>query len=336
MNMRILVFGSVAVLAGLAVACSDPEAEKLRAFENGNQYFEQKRYPEAIVEYRNAVRADPRFGEARQKLADAYGFSGNGSAAFAEQIRAADLLPDDLDAQIKASAYLLLARQFEDAKTRVQRVLARDPGTRKVFSFLAMRWRDCAISMGPSRRSSRPSPSIRRMLAATPVWPGSSLRMASGKQARAAYEKAVEVDPNSVPARLALATFQWGIGDPSGAEETFKAALALDPKNIPSPTARWRATTWERVARRMQRYISARLRILVVIRRSWHSPTTTWPRSPCRCEARARSAGSQRAGRLVQRGAAPRADHVSRSARLMRTPLSTGCSHVSRGTPRLS
>ena len=36
-------------------------------------------------------------------------------------------LPDDLDAQLKASAYLLLARQFEDAKTRVQRVLDRDP-----------------------------------------------------------------------------------------------------------------------------------------------------------------------------------------------------------------
>src|SRR6187399_593268 len=127
MNIRNIVLSGVAVLAVLASACSDPEAEKARAFEAGNQFFEQKKYPEAIVEYRNAVRADPRFGEARQKLADAYGFTGNARAAFAEQIRAADLLPDDLDAQLKASAYLLLARQFEDAKTRVQRVLVRDP-----------------------------------------------------------------------------------------------------------------------------------------------------------------------------------------------------------------
>src|SRR5687767_2885415 len=127
MKMQNFLLGSVAVLAVLASACSDQQAEKQRAFENGNRYFEEQKYAEAIVEYRNAVRADPRFGEARQKLAEAYGFAGNAQAAFAEQIRAADLLPDDMDVQIRASAYLLLARQFEDAKTRVQRVLARDP-----------------------------------------------------------------------------------------------------------------------------------------------------------------------------------------------------------------
>jgi len=232
MNMRSLVFGGVVVFAVLAVACSDPEAEKQQAFQNGNQYFEQKKYAEAIVEYRNAVRADPRFGEARQKLADAYGFSGNPAAAFAEQIRAADLLPDNLDSQLKASAYLLLARQFEDAKTRVQRVLARDPQNTQGLLILGnalagLRDLDGAIAQ------------VEQAISIDPSNPGSyaslaGFKLADGEreQARAAYEKAVEVAPNSVPARLALATFQWGIGDPSGAEATFKAALALDPKNI--------------------------------------------------------------------------------------------------------
>ena len=219
------------VLAVLASACSDPEAQKQRAFENGNQYFEQKKYAEAIVEYRNAIRVDPRFGEARQKLADAYGFAGNAQAAFAEQIRAADLLPDNIDAQLKASAYLLLARQFEDAKTRVQRVLALDPRNTQGLLILgnalaglrdldgAIAQVEQAISIDPSNAGSYAS------LA--------GLKLADGErdQARAAYEKAVEVDPNSVAARLALATFQWGIGDLSGAEATFKAALALDPKH---------------------------------------------------------------------------------------------------------
>ena len=172
--------------------------------------FEQKKYAEAIVEYRNAVRVDPRFGEARQKLADAYGFAGNAQAAFAEQIRAADLLPDNLDAQLKASAYLLLARQFEDAKTRVQRVLARDPRNTQGLLILgnalaglrdldgAIAQIEQAISIDPSNAGSYAS------LA--------GLKLADGErdQARAAYEKAVEVDPKSVPARLALANVSVG------------------------------------------------------------------------------------------------------------------------------
>ena len=38
-------------------------------------YFAQKKYHEAIVQYRNAVQQDARFGEARYKLAEACSFA---------------------------------------------------------------------------------------------------------------------------------------------------------------------------------------------------------------------------------------------------------------------
>ena len=52
---------------------------------------------------------------------------GDARNAFREYVRAADLLPDNVDAQVKAAAMLLMARQFEDAKARAQKALAKDP-----------------------------------------------------------------------------------------------------------------------------------------------------------------------------------------------------------------
>ncbi len=42
-----------------------PEVAKKEYFDSGNKYFDQGKYKEAIVEYRNAIQQDPKFGEAR-------------------------------------------------------------------------------------------------------------------------------------------------------------------------------------------------------------------------------------------------------------------------------
>jgi tetratricopeptide (TPR) repeat protein len=86
------------------------------------------RHAEAIVEYRNALQQDGKFADARRKLAEAYERTNQPDRAFAEFVRAADLLPDDVDVQVTAGRYLLLARQFDDARTRVERVLEKHPG----------------------------------------------------------------------------------------------------------------------------------------------------------------------------------------------------------------
>src|SRR5687768_17104629 len=230
--MKLRTASLTVLAAALSGACSDPEAAKQQALENGNRYFEEKKYAEAILEYRNATQLDPRFGEARQKLADAYAQVGNVRASYAEQIRAADLLPDNTDAQLKAATFLLLTRQFEDAKSRIQPVLAREPNNVRALLILghasagmkdvdgAIKEIEQAINIDPTRSGSYTS------LA--------SLRMAQGdvEQARAAYEKAVAIDPKSIPARIALAMFRWETDDRTGSEETFKAAVAMDPKNV--------------------------------------------------------------------------------------------------------
>src|SRR5687767_8160843 len=78
------------------IACSredDGGGAKLQFLKSGDAYAVKKDYQAAIVEYRNAIQQDPRFGEARLKLADALASLGDVRNATREYVRAADLIP---------------------------------------------------------------------------------------------------------------------------------------------------------------------------------------------------------------------------------------------------
>ena len=65
-------------IAGVCLAlvvvsgCSSAASRKAKAYAEGNAALEKKQYSEAILAYRNAIKIDPRYGEARYKLAEAY------------------------------------------------------------------------------------------------------------------------------------------------------------------------------------------------------------------------------------------------------------------------
>ena len=69
MMKRHAIVLSVCLTAALAVSCSNSETKKKRFFDQAEQAFAKKQYPEAILGYRNAIKIDPRFGDARYKLA---------------------------------------------------------------------------------------------------------------------------------------------------------------------------------------------------------------------------------------------------------------------------
>jgi tetratricopeptide (TPR) repeat protein len=174
----------------------------------------------------------PSSARPRLKLADAYAQVGNANQAFREYVRAADLLPQNNDAQVKAAGYLVAAGQFEDARTRIQPVIDRDPTNVDAQLVLgnalvglkdldgAVKEIEEAIKLEPERGLTYSN------LAA--------IKMQQGNQAeaKAAFQKAVEVDPKSIQARLALAYFLWSTSDIVGAEASLKAAVAADPTNV--------------------------------------------------------------------------------------------------------
>lgn len=216
-------------LAG--AACTNPETAKLEYLESGNRFVADGRFDEAIVQYRNALRHDERFGEARWRLAQAFEHTGNAPAALREYVRAADLLPDDVEVQIKAATFLLRFQQFEDAQSRADQALGHDPGN---VEALIVR----ANAMAGQRDVGGAIHEIEEALAAQP--PDSrmyttlgTLRSVGGEVAGAeeAFLKAVETDPSSVEARLALANFYWLGGRSDDVEKVLDDARALDPSH---------------------------------------------------------------------------------------------------------
>ncbi len=110
-----LVSVILAVLIGLASCSRDPNVVKKRYLESGNRYYEKGRYKEASIQYRNALKRDPKYGTAHYKLALVSLKAGDIGGAAASLRRAVELVPadqpDHWDAVVKLSEiYLAVAR----------------------------------------------------------------------------------------------------------------------------------------------------------------------------------------------------------------------------------
>ena len=101
-------FSRTIVLLALAVAaCSaDPEVAKREYVKSGDRYMSEKKYQEAVIEYRNAVQQDARFGEARYKLAEAYVKINDPVNAYREYVRAAEALDCVYKLQVNGAEFL--------------------------------------------------------------------------------------------------------------------------------------------------------------------------------------------------------------------------------------
>src|SRR5262245_21760287 len=115
---------AVALVLGALVGCSRPSVNE--HIKNGEAYEAQGMLRQASIEYRAALQGDPNRVDVRLKLADLYVKLGDLAPALGEYVRAADLRPDDVTAQLKAGGLLLAARRFEDARARADKALAID------------------------------------------------------------------------------------------------------------------------------------------------------------------------------------------------------------------
>ena len=195
MNRRSTII-LVAVLALVTVSCTrDPQKLKRQYVASGDKFVAQKNYAEAVIQYRNAVAADPRFGEARFKLADAYSETGDVNSALREYVRAADLLPGDVEAQLRAGNGLLAAGQFPDAKARALAALAKDP--KNVIGLMLL---------------------------------GNALAgMKDLNGAISEVEEAIDADPHRIPSYANLGALELAKGNRQSAESAFRRAVEVDP-----------------------------------------------------------------------------------------------------------
>lgn len=228
---RLLV--SIAIASASVSGCSrDPQVAAREAVRSGDKFVAEKRYQEAALSYRSALKYDPRHAEARLKLADTYTLLGDGINALRETIRAADLLPDDAETQLKAGAVLLAAAQFEDARSRADKVLTQNSSN---VSALILR-ANALAGLNQLDDALRDAEEAVRADSdrGTPYSLLGSMHLLRGekKEAEEAFLKALEVDPRSIEVRLALARFYWAAGRPQDAEPQLKAAVNIDDKDV--------------------------------------------------------------------------------------------------------
>ena len=226
--LLVALLGAAIVVAG----CKDPAVKKQQYLESGNRYFDQKKYAEAIIEYRNAIGIDATFGQARKRLAEAYAREGNARGSFDEFVRAADLLPDDVDVQLTAGNLLLMSRHPQEALARADAALKVQPenidglvlrgnALAGLTSFdKALESIEQAIKLDPERGTTYASLGV--------------VQGANGQrdEAEATLRRAVSLSPKDVQTHLALGNFYWSLGRMKDAEQAFDTALKVDPANL--------------------------------------------------------------------------------------------------------
>jgi putative PEP-CTERM system TPR-repeat lipoprotein len=221
------------VLIAVAYACS-AQAKTTRQLERGDGFFDQKKYREASLEYRNVVDAEPNNVRALQRLGITYFELGEMGRAFVYLNRANQL--DDTDTEVRWRLGLLNAwsRQPDEARRHANFVLQKDPDNLEALGVLA----ETAETLPELDAAIDRVEAVRGKLAqrekASRLLGGLFLKKGDLAKAEAALQDAVSSAPQSVEAHTALATLHMARRQTALAEKEFRAAADVAPAASPA------------------------------------------------------------------------------------------------------
>ncbi len=125
------------ILALIGAGCNrDPKVQRQKFLENGNRYFDSKKYKEASIMYRRSIKEDARFGEAHYRLGLTSLRLNQPVEALRSFQRAVELDPNNEDAPAKVAEIFLAAyganpqksEQFlKEIEDMTKRILDRNP-----------------------------------------------------------------------------------------------------------------------------------------------------------------------------------------------------------------
>lgn len=220
--------------AVLLTACSqNPNQAKLDYLKSGEKYFSAGKYQEAVIQFRNAVQADPRFADAHWNLARAYLKLGNSEAAYRELTETVTLDPKNADAQLQLSMLLLSRRAYDSAQAAAQRVLQLQPNNPQAHAILGEKYvltHDWPNAIRELQKSVDGDP---QRVEAHGALGAAYLAAGQPAAAEAAYRKAVALNPKSVQAHVALGEFWFSQRKIAEAENEMRVAAGLDEHAIP-------------------------------------------------------------------------------------------------------
>ncbi|HYN01749.1 MAG TPA: tetratricopeptide repeat protein, partial [Vicinamibacteria bacterium] len=202
---------------------------KSRHLKAAERYDADKKYKEATIEYRNALRFDPQDLQTVRKLAFAYYENGQIGDAFPPLKRYVDGSPNDLEARQKLGTIYLMGRAPDKAREQAETILAKQPDDLDALLLMAEAAETpeqitAAIARLEAKRATLGDPD--RVARALGVLYARNKDLPRAEQE---FQAAVTSKPDSPDAHLALARLHLGKGELAEAEKEFKAAADLAP-----------------------------------------------------------------------------------------------------------
>ena len=216
------------VLAVFLCACDRSPEEKLaKHLERGDEYFKEDKFKEAVIEYKNAVKAVPKDPAAHWKLAKASLEAKDIRTTFAELQKTVELDPNNHEALgILGEIYLMAGKQEEAAQIAETLVNGhpQDPQGYILQSGLAVRAGKVDEGIAKLKKAAELDPKlIRTLLTVGNLY----LVKRDGKSAREWYDKALAVDPNSVEVHVTRGNFYFASGERDEGEKEYRKAVEL-------------------------------------------------------------------------------------------------------------
>ncbi|HEX6623847.1 MAG TPA: tetratricopeptide repeat protein [Pyrinomonadaceae bacterium] len=237
-SVRALLLVLIALFAASAASCTNPETAKANHVSRGEAYLKERKWQEAVLEFRNAVQIDDKLAAAHWGLAQAYEQLGRGVEALEALQKTVEFDPANAGARLKlANAYIVgydrhknqefiaqaerLANEIlaQDEKNVDGQILMANVLHLKGDSEAALAKLKYAISLKPERIESHIGLAKFFIQTNRPA------------DAEATFKQAVSINDRSSLAHVELARFYAQTRRVDEAETHFRRAAEVDPEN---------------------------------------------------------------------------------------------------------
>ena len=214
-------------LAAFVLAGCSPAAKKARALERADRYFKAGDYDKAKIEYMNVLRVDRQNAIAFQQLGAIWFEEGAPLRAGGFLLRARELAPNNIESRLKLARVFMSIGRLTEASQEAMAILQQSPANGEALGVLAETAR-VPEEIDHAAKQFLKSPgrdNVSFQLASAEL----AVRKGDLVSAEGDVQRALELDPKSSSAHLAMATIRLLQKDPSRSEQEFKAAADLSP-----------------------------------------------------------------------------------------------------------
>lgn len=230
------LFLSLLAVAFILGACTTPEKAKAQHVARGQALLKDKKFQEAVLEFRSALQIDEKLADAHWGLANAFEGLQRYQEAFDEMRQTAELDPNNLDVRVKLGNYYLVGSKqspaaISEAERLAKEVLGKDPNhieghilmgsvlfaqDKKQEAFVEL---NHAVDLNPKRVESYLS--LARFYVLTN----------DIATAESTYQRAISVSGGSAMAHYEYGKFLVGAQRMDQAEVEFQKAVQAEPAN---------------------------------------------------------------------------------------------------------